>query len=357
MSTMNPTDADYLGSIQDPFFKSLAEQAIPATADDEVPPAATRLEGMEMAVRKQLFQTAMDMKDNASEDEFVKAIGAFWNSTLDLCHHLVYHASSKTDPGYKDMNARRLPIILISDCLDALPSVSSCQKYWNDFVEPALDSVLFGDLFWNDEKSVCHLPFLKVCNQFLKALETSSENTVEWKGRIMWALAKGFSIADKSSLKVWGSFHSDNTTEFESQTEFDDQDEQNLAAAVPSSAAAEVDYSLYEAFWSLQSDFANPNRIQVADFIKKLRLVLTALESAASTKSTASKGDASSITQKYLTSSALLPNQLNDPGFRSSVLTQFLIVASHLSSESPPLKNALSTFLVRARKLLLTDNP
>ncbi|KAL3934475.1 MAG: hypothetical protein SGARI_003364, partial [Bacillariaceae sp.] len=348
---MNPTDADYLGSIQDPFFKSLAEQAIPATTDDEVtlPPAATRLEGMEMAVRKHLFHLTVDMqaRDGKSNNHFVREIGAFWKSTLDLCHHLVYHAS-KTDPRYhQDMNARRLPVILISDCLDTLPSVSACQQYWNDFVEPALDSVLFGDLFWNDEKSVCHLPFLKVCNQFLKSLETSSENTVEWKGRIMWDLAKGFSIADKSSLKVWGSFHSDNTTEFESRTVFEDQGEQNLTATVPSSlsAAAEVEYCLYEAFWSLQSDFANPNRIQVADFTKKLRLVLTALESAASTKSTASKGDVSSITQKYLTSSALLPNQLNDPGFRSSVLTQFLIVASHLSSESPPLKNALSTFL------------
>ena len=54
----SPTDAGYLDSIQDPFFKSLAQQAIPknaSTDNDDLPSAATRLEDLEMAVRKPLF--------------------------------------------------------------------------------------------------------------------------------------------------------------------------------------------------------------------------------------------------------------------------------------------------------------
>jgi THO complex subunit 1 len=91
-------------------------------------------------------------------------------------------------------------------------------------------------------------------------------------------------------------------------------------------------------------------------------MVLSALESAASNQSNTpaaiSKEETPRfLSQKYLTSSALLPSQLANPDFRCNVILQFLIVASHLSAESPPLKNALSGFLLRARKILENDNP
>lgn len=362
-----PADEAYLTSIQDPFFKSVANQVIPPTASSgSLASASIRLDDLEIAVRKQLLHILMEQRQiNSSDEEGAHAVGTFWRSALDLCHHLVHQSSQTeiTDARFKDMNARRLPILLISDCLDGLPSLKASQRYWEEFVEPAFESVIFGDLFWNDAKTVCHLPLLKVCNQFLRALDRSVENTAEWKGRILWSLAKGFSLADKSSLKPWGTFHSSNETEFESQLEFE---EQSTDTMVPSSTATlpkplSIDYSLYEAFWSLQSNFSNPNHIQVGDFIKKLRMVLTALESAASIKSNTttmlSDDVISTLSKKYLTSSALLPSQIANPTFRCSVVTQFLIVGWHLSAESPPLKNALASLLTRARKLLQRDDP
>jgi THO complex subunit 1 len=287
----------------------------------------------------------------------LQVIGNHWKSALNLCLHLVQFANnvekdddSKTN-NYSNMAARKLPLLLIEDCLDGL-SVQDCQEFWSSFVEPALDEVLLGDLLWKSS-TVCHLPFLRVCNQFLKLLATAStSDDQEWKGRILWALSKGFSIADRSAMKVWGSFHTSNITNYESKEDFDTTSDK--------SSSASINYSLYQAFWSLQADFSNPNRIQVGDFIKKMKLVLKGLESATSQHTSSSSSTASTPTPssiRYLTSSTLLPSQLANADFRSCVVTQFLIVASHLSSESPPLANALSGLLSRAHKLLKTDHP
>ncbi|KAG7359629.1 THO complex subunit 1 transcription elongation factor [Nitzschia inconspicua] len=366
----SPTDEAYLSSIRDPFFKTLVAELIPPLSDSAsssaLKPAQNRLDDLDIALRKQLFKMMMEQRQrNANDEEAARFIGIFWQSALDLCHHLVHFSSQPTisDVRYEGMNARRFPIVLLSDCLDGLPSLEASQRFWEDFVEPALGKVIFGDLFWNDAKTVCHLPFLKVCNQFMRALERSVEDTIEWKGRILWDLAKGFSVADKSSLKLWGSFHTNNETDYESHTEFEEQRYNTIAptAIDAVSTSSSLDYTLYEAFWSLQRDFSNPNHIQVGDFIKKLRLVLTALESAASNKSSttsmSSQDVLSTISKKYLTSSALLPSQIASPNFRCSVVSQFIILGWHLSAESPPLKNALASLLTKARKLLQSDNP
>uniref|UniRef100_A0A7S4ANT1 THO complex subunit 1 n=1 Tax=Pseudo-nitzschia australis TaxID=44445 RepID=A0A7S4ANT1_9STRA len=399
--TIEPTDAGYIDSIEDPFFKSVAKQVVDVKTNAEsqdntisdgekVAYASRRLEDMEISVRRELLallllqgnrQETADGPGNDHSTANADTIGVFWKSSLDICHHLVHHAlcskaSKSRTVSYENLApCRRLPYILLSDCLDCLPSLEDAQHFWSNYVEPTLvNSLLFGDKFWclltekNNSKKLTlpssHLPFLKVTNQFLKRLEHASDNAVrvEWKGRILWALAKGFSIADKSSLKSWGNFHTTNETDFENKEEF----KKSITVVVTPSARA-IDYNLYEAFWSLQTDFANPNKINVGDFIKKLRLILEAMESAAAASGTTNtpnydgnkvedRGTTRNST-KYLTSSALLPSQIEDPAFRSSVVTQFLIVASHLGAESPPLKNALSSFLGRARKLLKNDRP
>lgn len=340
-----------------------------------------RLEDLEITIRRKLFELLLlqeSSNDHNSDTNSVvttataDVVGAFWKSFLDLCHHLVHHAFSSSPSlsrttSYENLvGARRLPYLLLSDCIEGLHSLEDAQRFWSDYVEPELvGTVLFGDVFWsqltetNNSKKLSlpnsHLPFLKVANQFLKRLEHASDNgvRVEWKGRIMWALSKGFSIADKSSLKSWGNFHADNGTVFESKEEFN------------TSSTNTVEYNLYEAFWSLQNDFANPNKLNVGDFIKRLRLILAAMESATATSTDTTtipeygkeNGDIYKQTAKFLTSSALLPSQIQNRALRSSVVTQFLIVASHLGAESPPLKNALASLLGRARKLLKNDNP
>jgi THO complex subunit 1 len=393
MNHIQPTDVDYIDSIEDLFFKSVAQQVIITDADQIVAADETnrRLEDLEIGIRKKLFELLqenekLECNNDQDEDdikesdnnEIADVIGTFWKSTLDLCHHIVHHASSSSCTMYDNMaSCRRLPFLLLSDCLEGLPSLEDTQKFWSDYVEPVLVDTMFGDKFWcqltetNNSKKISlpssHLPFLKVTNQFLKRLEYSSDNAVrvEWKGRILWALSKGFSIADKSAMKSWGNFHTTNATNFESKEEFDEVLRTKMASSTNTSTTSVVGYNIYEAFWYLQNDFANPSKIQVGEFIKKLRLILAAMESATATapgsgcevpKTVASR-TVHSKQVKYLTSSALLPSQMNDPSFRSSVLTQFLIVSSHLGAESPPLKNALASLLVRARKLLQNDHP
>ena len=374
------TNIDYIDSIEDPFFKTVAQQVIGNSSDsgqkDDDVLVKDRLEVLEIALRKKLLELLLSLQggnETADGKSAADVIGAFWKSSLDLCHHFVHHACSSSPPNpktYKNlMPSRRLPYLLLSDCLEGLSTLEDAKAFWSEYVEPELvDTVLFGDQFWcqltegNNSKKFSlpssHLPFLKVANQFLKRLEHSSENMVrvEWKGRIMWALSKGFSITDKSSMKLWGNFHTTNETDFETKEEFDKQITPGVSPSTNS-----IEYNLYEAFWSLQSDLSNPNKINVAEFIKRLRLILAAMESAtASSNSTLIANGNQGIdkpTTKYLTSSALLPSQIQDPAFRSSVVTQFLIVASHLGAESPPLKNALAGLLGRARKLLKNDNP
>ena len=393
------TDVDYIDSIEDPFFKSVAQQVVSVVRVDrtdgapqnnntgDVEKAASimankKLEDLEIAVRRKLLELLLLLQENddhntAGTKNAADVIGVFWKSTLDLCHHLVHHTFSSPPPkpgsttSYENlMPCRRLPYVLLSDCLEGLPSLKDAKCFWIDYVEPELvGTVLFGDKFWsqltetNNSKKLSfpssHLPFLKVVNQFLKRLEHASDNgiRVEWKGRIMWALSKGFSIADKSSMKAWGNFHATNETDFESKEEFNKHTTADSGSTASTNNA--IEYNLYEAFWSLQNDFSNPNKINVGDFIKRLRLILAAMESATATSSEYGdeKSDIDKQTIKYLTSSALLPFQIQDAAFRSSVMTQFLIIASHLGAESPPLKNALASLLGRARKLLKNDNP
>jgi THO complex subunit 1 len=346
-------EASYIESLEEPW-KSLALKAAPSSADhDSLPSAALRLDQLEVEVRSQFVQLFFETES----DQMVEIVGDFWRKALDLCIHLVHEASRpEVSPSYKNMTPRRLPILLLEDSLDALP-VEDAKKLWSNYVEPALDGpdLLLGDVMWKSS-NVCSLPFLRVCNQFLRILVTASQNDqCEWQGRILTALAKGLSVADRSALKLWGTFHSSNVNDYEAEDVFH---ENHPAIKTSSSVKSnnKMDYNLYESFWSLQADFANPNHIQVGSFMKKLKAVLEALESAASIRTNWSATPRCNSV-RYLTASSLLPTQLASPEFRSAVVSQFLIVASHLSSESAALAKALAPFLTRAKKLLQSDNP
>jgi THO complex subunit 1 len=193
----------------------------------------------------------------------------------------------------------------------------------------------------------------------------------------------------KTNYREKQSPHSDNGQEenFSSSNGKNTSDDNNVTGKkgkpTKKDRGMPIDYSLYQAFWSLQSDFSNPNCIQVADFLKKLWIVWAALESAHKDNTTNNNNNTNNIpklsnttdttvasssignssfstmpaTPKYLTSSSLLPFQLATTEFRVHLVTQFLIVGSHLSSESPPLAQTLSTLQQRAKKLLEVDAP
>jgi THO complex subunit 1 len=396
-----PTDSHFIDTLEEPL-RSIGLSAIPPV-EAPLPPATARAYTLELQLRSfllnQLLMGRPLLRGGNSEnrdDEDVdplEPIVQYWQSSLGLCVHLVHFCQVGTDGRYENMSVRKLPLVLLEDVLDGL-SISHAKTFWQLAVEPRLDSTIFSPLLWK-QSNICHLPLLKVCNKFLRLLADSAE----WSGRVMWALSRGFGVADKSAMKMWGSFHTDNVTEYESEQEFTTA-ATNAAVVVvagegPAGANATgkkgkhskkddgtaIDYSLYQAFWSLQSDFSNPNRIQVADFLKKLRIVLAALESAHKSNSSSNSGiklsktsgtkpaagasscidnssfSTMSATPKYLTSSSLLPLQLATTEFRVHLVTQFLIVGTHLSSESPPLAQTLSTLQQRAKKLLEVDAP
>eukprot|EP00980_Cylindrotheca_fusiformis_P029633 scaffold23625_cov137-Cylindrotheca_fusiformis.AAC.18 len=334
----SPKDASFVESLTEPW-KSIASKVIPLDdAESPLESASERLEQLEIDCRSHIFEVLKNRNQNIAE-----AIGDCWKTALNLCFHLVYYASSNPkDSRYTDILPVKLPLLLIEDCFDGL-TITECKQFWEKSIEPAFD-ILFGDLLWDSSNS-SRLQFLRVCNQFLSRMEPTD---FQWKGRVMMALAEGFPIADRSALKMWGHFHSSDNNDFETEEEFQATDKSSIPTASP------VDYSLYRAFWSLQNDFSNPNRIQLAGFINKMKIVLDALESAAS--NTEAKRIPSAESQRYLTSSSLFLTQLGTAKFRTSVVSQFLIVAAHLSAESPSLASALSTLLLRARKLLQTDN-
>lgn len=351
-SEVSPMHENYIESLVEPW-KTIALKAVPAATEaNPLSEASARLEQLEIDVRSRFVNLFFETDVYG----VVGAAGNFWRKTLDLCLNFVCEASKpKPLPAYENMTPRRLPILLLEDGLDAL-SVSDAQQFWLTYVEPTLDGPdhLLGDLMWKSSNA-CNLPFLRVCNQFLRILDNASQSSqYEWQGRILTALAKAFSVADRSALKLWGTFRSGNANAYESEDIFDEY--HPAVKEITPSSSSQVDYDLYESFWSLQSDFSNPNHIQIGPFMKKLKMVLEALESAASIRSdssTAPKCDA----VRYLTASSLLPTQLSSPDFRTSVVSQFLIVSSHLSSESAALANALTPFLSRAKKLLEKDDP
>jgi len=343
-------ESSYIESLEEPW-KTFAAIVVPSVSEGEsLPVAATRLDQLEIAIRSKFLHLFFETKD----DNLVDVVGDFWRRTLDLCLHLVHEASKEEpSPAYENISPRRLPIVLLEDGLDAL-SVQHAKDFWSKYVEPALNGpdLLLGNLMWRSS-TVCSLPFLRVCNQFLRILDMASHSDQgEWKGRVLIALAKGLSVADRSALKLWGTFHSANVNNFENEDKFRENHPHDEEGSTDTS---KMEYRLYESFWSLQADFASPNHIQIGSFMKKLKIVMDALEHAAAIRVDPSTTPASTSI-KYLTASSLLPTQLASPEFRSTVISQFLILSMHLSSESPALASALTPYLVRAKKLLDSDD-
>lgn len=364
---------------------------------ETVPSAAIRAEQLEIQLRSYLLdlvQAVLATPCDNNVDQREIDLQQAWSWSLLLCAHLVYFSEHqaqqtitadetfKVTRSYQGLSVRKLPVVLLEDILDSLP-LDQGQRFWEGAVEPATP-VLFGPVMWS-QQSASWLPFLKVCNKILRRLKHShfedtfisemqvAQRQPSWAGRILMLLADVFSLSDKSSHKSWGSFRAV-PTEYESRDQFQHQqeparpppstnttpeeivdsleDDEDLADPTAPASTSSPSYTLYETFWSLQQDFSNPSSIKVALFIQRMRLVLAALESHPTTTTTASPRP-----PKYLTSSNLLPIQMGDLDFRIHFLTQFLIVAHHLASESPKLGSTLQELETRAKDLVQRKQP
>ena len=317
---------------------------------------------------------------------------------------------------YKNITIRKqLHLLLLEDILDGL-SLQDSRFFWEEHVVPVY-SVLFDDgnfaenhhhhhhttsslavvtkttatknVLWN--KHTSWLPFLKLANQQLRRYYQACE----WQAAaaLMQTMAVIYPLSEKSAIKLWGSHNVDNVTELESADEFEQEQEQVMedstttttpAAAPAAAPAASVtgrisDYSFYESFWKLQQDFHNPYTVSVADFVKRLETFFAALEShnpvidsaaaqdegsnatlassTTTTTTTTTRTTTDDHAHKYLTSSRLLTLQLQNVDFRIHVLTQFLVMANHLTSQVASLGPRLLDFQKTARQLLLQMPP
>ena len=402
-----PLSSTFIDQLDEPFWSMIARECIPLvtssvanTSNEQeqqqhqhqqqqqqqqqqismLPSAAERADQLQIQLQTQLLKLIQafvtDSEDTNNGDALLQDVMFFWKGSLDLCLHLVVFCEAGKDDRYKGMSVRKLPLLLLEDALDSLP-LASFQQIWNAVVEPALP-ILLSAVMWHHTptSTPCALPFIKLCNKFLKAL--SHEQQGDWSGSILQIMAKAFSLSDKSATKIWGSFHTDNITELESQTIYEesskavqqqlqqqDKEEEDDYLSIGASKLEPLSikyqtFNFYKTFWGIQHDFSNPTGIKVGEFLERMKTILAALESHPLTRTkaaTASTTTTSMMTTtnkpiKYLTSSHLLPIQLGDAEFRMHFLTQFLIIENHLSAESPALGDAIKPLQSRAVELL-----
>eukprot|EP00977_Amphora_coffeiformis_P006310 scaffold1351_cov176-Amphora_coffeaeformis.AAC.44 len=326
---VSPEDPNFIDSLTSEL-REVAAEALEESED-----AASRLEKLEVQLRKLVLWRIRE----PSED-----LGLFWTLSLRLCLHLVYMSEETTEEKYKDLNARKIPFVLLEDIFDCL-SVDQSLAFWQDNVLGAYEAI-FGQRIWSPSPTQhpCWLPFLKLTNKLIRRIPPKDS------ARVMLTLCRVYPLAEKSAVRPYGSFNADNITVFEESDEFEEEQARIPAESKMTDEEGSVaDYSFYESFWKLQEDLNHPTKVDVPKFLHRLRNIITALEShnaSSQTPSSASRGI------KYLTSSHLMSYQLTDPEFRIHILTQILIVCHHLSSGGPLLRTKIVDWNNRSKALL-----
>ena len=334
-------EPSFLETLEEPL-KSFIQDTLAAGGD-------AAADNLEILLRRHLAH--LRQKGAATEEASIERIGIFWTNSLRVCYHVA--ALEDENPQFQAMNVRKVPFLMLEDVLDYL-TVDHAKLFWQDYVE-ASTQLLFSQVLWTPagKSRPCWLPFLKLCNNFIRRLEYA------WSSRIMLTLARVYPISEKSASMKWGSRNTETLTAFETEKEFEKEigkPEQQKSKEDDNT----VGYSFYESFWSLQQDFASPVVQNLSSFLSRLRIVLQAFENQTSTTAELNPSDTTTtadsthipLPQKYLISSRLLPMQLSDSDFRTAILSQFLIVAHNLSLEAPNVGAQLMDLQHRAKKLL-----
>ena len=326
---VSPEDPHFIGSLTSEL-QEVASEALEESED-----AASRIEKLEVQLRKLVLWRIRE----PSED-----LGLFWTLSLRLCLHLVCMSEESTEEKYRDLNARKIPFVLLEDIFDCLP-VDQSLTFWKECVLGSYETI-FGRRIWSPSPTQhpCWLPFLKVTNKLIRRLPPKES------ARVMLTLCRVYPLAEKSAVRPYGSFNADNVTMFEESDEFEEEQSRIPAESKMIDEEGSVaDYSFYESFWKLQEDLNHPTKVDVPKFLNRLRNIITALEShkvSSQTPSSTSRGI------KYLTGSHLISYQLTDPEFRIHILTQILIVCHHLSSGGPLLRTKIVDWNKRSKDLL-----
>jgi THO complex subunit 1 len=252
----------------------------------------------------------------------------------------------------------RLPHTLLSDVTSTLP-ISTVQKLWSSL--PSLSPFHPTD-GWSSQ--LCHptifnagtkMTLLRTSNHLLKQC-SNRDVDAEFAGSIMTTLSMVMPLSERSAMNVLGSFNVENGTRWEDAEEFErglmvrgcnkeHPDGDNAKEGKEQESSTSLGYEFYSTFWRVQQVFTDPPSTilssthgyeSLESFLKDIKSILTALESTPPMISMTSKSIESNQVPhyKYLTSSQLLHLQLKDPELRTHLLTQLLILLSHLQSSS-----------------------
>eukprot|EP00956_Cyclotella_meneghiniana_P003266 scaffold3952_cov73-Cyclotella_meneghiniana.AAC.4 len=376
---------DIISSLSEPL-RTFAAAAFPADSsgneDDETDAAkAKRLDELEVALRSHalsLVEELMMHEDDGSSDEFNSALENLLSYlkdvtlfTVDMVQHVAsaasHHDDCKSPKSYTNATNpifHRLPHTLLSDATSTLP-ISTVQKLWS-----YTPTSPFHPQGWSSY--LCHpcifkvgnkMLLLRICNGLLKSC-SNRDVDAEFAGSIMTTLSQVFPLSERSAMNVLGSFNVENCTRYEEKEEFEkglevrqtlnsekngnedsgmDVDGDNHVGTV--TTASSLGYDFYSTFWGVQKIFTDPPGTILAvkggyecfeTFIKDIKTILAVFESTPAIASTTSKAASEQVNHhyKYLTSSQLLHLQLKDPEMRTHLLTQLIILLSHLNSSS-----------------------
>ena len=336
-----PEDADFFESL-DEELRAMADAVLMGAEDP-----AERLEKLEIQLRQSVFQR---IKTSAPD------LGDFWTNAARLCLHLVVMAEETPDNArLKDLNARKIPFVLLEDIFDCL-STDQCTEFWYKYCLGAFE-IIFGQRIWLPSPTIhpCWLPFLKISNKLIRRLPPKDS------GSILMTLCRVFPLSERSGTR-WGSHNAANVTVFQDSEEFHQEQAQmpgeNQKQQSEQEEGSTADYSFYESFWKLQQDLNHPNGLHAAAvpaFLQRLKLLITALESHTVAPHNPSPSDLGIV--KYLTGSNLIAYQLKDPEFRIHILTQIIIVCHHMSAAGPTLRTKLLEWDNRSKALLKKLGP
>lgn len=328
------TDATFtLESLSEPLL-SFAKDALSKKSENN---ASNLYDTLETQLREHLLQLVSSSSSSAN-DNASNVLHDEWMACWKLCEYLLHECPDL------DRFIRKLPFVLLEDLVESLP-IETLQDFYM-----SLDTIkLCSGILWEtppEYKNQSHvLQYIRLYNALLGRI---SPTNTQLAGTVLMDMAQTLSLSDRSALKQWGSV-SGRTTDYDDEDEQEDdavlEQEDTLTAA--NKETQEVAHAFHQVFWSVQQDMHNPYSISFAIFFQNVKQILAAMES-----KTILSTSTTSTTNKYLTKSRLLPLQLQDATFCQHWLTQFLIIESFVSSQSPKLKTTLDGLSNRTKALL-----
>ncbi|KAJ2662135.1 hypothetical protein IWW48_002031 [Coemansia sp. RSA 1200] len=288
-----------------------------------------------------------DTADRNTSDSDSTGEGVFWQvlALIDIAS-VLSDVGSMVDPS--------LAFTLVEEAMDMV-SIVVAQEVFKHLERRA--QLLRRNISATGGKGIV---MLKMCNNLLRRIPHSTMS--QFAGRVQTFVANSFPLSERSGVNLRGDFDQTNLPilpALEDEDENDDNDNNGnndimVAEGGGNDGRSQVkaDRDLYQAFWSLQEYFANPqkltdtqppdnnsnsnNEYSVEKFVKAATVTIDEFRKTitSKTQSLALLEPTGTETLKYLTAPTLLRMQFADSLFKCQVLLQLLIFIKYVLSMS-----------------------